>query len=165
MKRKYELKGGIYQYLCYSLMEASRLICDAVLEETNENANDPNLFMKNVIANLKNWEGFVKKITKPRYIGAYAFEGYDLEAFAFLTKTAYENIQEETEETLRPFAEMDKIDSTSFLKNFLEKARIIFLEYAHVVKELIPEDVTFWNDKVEEINKKLEYMSKYTSLD
>ena len=156
MKRTYQVKGGIYQYLCYNLMEASRKECDHILEAMNEDCNDPNLFMENVMTNLKNWEGFVKKFTKPRERGAYTFEDYDLEAFAYLVRVAVENLEKETEETLKTFADISKITIRDFNFRFYNFARIVFFEYAYEIKDVYPDDAEYWTQRGKEINTKIE---------
>ena len=156
MKRSYQVKGGIYQYLCYNLMEASRKECDHILEAMNEGQNDPSLFMKNVMTNLKNWEGFVKKFTKPRERGAYTFKYYDLEAFAFLVKVAAENLENETEETLKTFADISKITIRDFKFRLYNFARTVFFEYANEIKDFYPDDEEYWTQRGKEMNTKIQ---------
>lgn len=156
MKRDYQVKGGIYQYLCNNLMDASRQSCDNILEAMDECCNDPSLYMENVMTNLKNWKGFVKKFTKPREKGAYTFEGYDLEAFAFLVKVAVENFENETEETLKPYADINKTPTNDFIFIFLNFARLVFIEYEYEIKDIYPDEIKYWDDKICAINAKIE---------
>ena len=157
MKRSYQVKGGIYQYLCHNLMEATRQTCEYVLESMDEETNDPSLFMKNVMTNLKNWEGFVKKFTKPRERGAYTFEGYDLEAFASLVRVAVENlISNETVETMKPYADVNKTPTKDFIFIFLNFARLVFIEYQYEIKDIFPDEIEYWDNKICAINAKIE---------
>lgn len=161
MKRTYQVKGGIYQYLCHNLMEATRQTCDYVFESMNEETNDPSLFMKNVMTNLKNWEGFVKKFTKPRERGAYTFEDYDLEAFASLVRVAVENlIENETVETMKPYADVNKTPTKDFIFIFLNFARLVFIEYQYEIKDTFPDEIKYWDDKICAINAKIEILYK-----
>jgi hypothetical protein len=137
-------------------MEASRQKCDGILEAMNEQTNTPSVFVNLVINSLKQWEKFVNKFTKPRERGAYTFEDYDLKAFAFLVKVAAENLENETEETLKTFADISKITIRDFNFRLYNFARTVFFEFAYEIKDVSPDDAEYWTQRGKEINTKIE---------
>ena len=150
MERKYALKGGIYQYLCYRLMDATRLFVDAAVEEAEINETPENL-VKSLMNQLSVWNNFTKKILKPRERGSYKFVDDDLDAFVMLVKTAYDNMIGETQESLEAFSD----NPTNFYCVFLRFARMVFWEYSNLIDD---ENKTIWEGLVENINKRFDYI-------